>query len=65
MRIRLTTARAGIGLTNFDGEIVELDAREAGRLLATGQAEPIADEPTDHFLGNHRGKPKPRKGKDD
>jgi hypothetical protein len=45
MRVRLTTDRAveGIGIQN-QGDVVDLDDKEAHRLLAFGQAEPVEIE---------------------
>lgn len=37
--VKLTTHRAGPGFQNFEGEVIEVDEREARTLVATNQAE--------------------------
>lgn len=40
-KIKLLTGRCGPGGSFAPGEIIEVDADEAVRMLATGQAEPV------------------------
>jgi hypothetical protein len=41
-KIKLLTGRCGPGGSFAPGEIIEVDADEAVRMLASGQAEPVA-----------------------
>lgn len=42
MNIRLLVSRVGHGFAHESGQVVNLEDREAQRLIETGQAEPIA-----------------------
>jgi len=41
-KIKLLTGRCGPGGSFAPGEIIEVDSDEAVRMLASGQAEPVA-----------------------
>ena len=43
MRVRLLTSRVGAGFAQQYGDIIEMLDIEAGRMIETGQAEPIDD----------------------
>ncbi len=38
MKVKLQVSRAGIGFSQNAGDVVSVDAAEAGRLIAAGQA---------------------------
>lgn len=42
MKVKLLIGRAGIGFVQNAGDEVDVDADEAKRMIAAGQAEPIA-----------------------
>lgn len=46
MKIKLLVSRAGIGFSQNAGEVVEVDEKEAARMIAKGQAEEIAKKET-------------------
>ena len=44
MKIRLNTDRCGSGGMQYAGDVVEIEDREAMRLIASHQAEPVEPE---------------------
>lgn len=41
MRVRLLTSRAGYNFSQEPGDEIDVDAKEAKRLIESGQAEPV------------------------
>jgi hypothetical protein len=44
MTIRLLTSRVGPGISQTNGEVVDVPEKEARRMIATGQAAAIRDD---------------------
>lgn len=57
--VKMRTARAGEHFLNKVGDIVEVDRDEARRLIASGQAEPVAQQPEAAIRGAQRRAVKP------
>lgn len=41
MKIKLLTSRAGAGWVQERGQVIEVDNKEAQRMIEAGQAEPV------------------------
>lgn len=46
MKVRLLTSRAGVNFADNVGDVIDVDAGEAQRMIESGQAEPVAETRT-------------------